>query len=72
MTATMEQESISRELGPDIQLLCISALDENISWQLPAEVLVGIAGVILVVRETLILMAVGHVMIERAPPRMYF
>lgn len=42
----MEQESISRELGPDIQLLCISALDENISWQLPAEVLAGIAGVI--------------------------
>lgn len=46
VTASLEQESISRELGPGIQVRCISALDENIPWQLPAEVLIGIDGVI--------------------------
>jgi GMP synthase-like glutamine amidotransferase len=46
VTAALEKASIVRELGPDVSVSCVSALDESISWDVPTEILADIDGVI--------------------------
>ncbi len=45
-TLALEQQSISREIGSDVTLEFLSALDEALSWDDPVAVLSGYAGVI--------------------------
>lgn len=46
VTAELEKASITRELGPDCIIETISALDELVSWNEPATVLMNVNGVI--------------------------
>ncbi len=46
VTAALEKASIARELGDDVTVACLSALDEEINWNEPATMLAGIDGVI--------------------------
>ena len=47
VTARLEQQSIERELGTAVGIVCLSVLDDSIIWNKPSQMMTPIDGVIL-------------------------